>query len=208
MTRDQMQSVHDDIAFMRALAEEGSQAPLLGGGVTASAGLIFGAAAVVHWMIQEHVLQVPALGIMAAWLIAGCLFAGAMMVVLRRVAAMPGAGSPLNRAVGSAWSGVGFAIFVSFLGLAAMAYSVKNPIIFNAFPVLILALYGAAWSVAADFSRKGWIRVVALASFVGAVVMGLMATSSMQMLAYAAALLLLAFVPGLLLLRQEPSDTI
>ena len=42
MTRDQMQSVHDDIAYMKALAQEGRQAPLLGGFILISAGLIFG----------------------------------------------------------------------------------------------------------------------------------------------------------------------
>jgi hypothetical protein len=57
-------------------------------------------------------------------------------------------------------------------------------------------------------SGKTWIRLVALASFAGAVLMGLLTNHPMQMLAYAGALLLLAFVPGLILLRQEPSDTI
>ncbi len=33
MTRDQVQSVHDDIAYMKALAQEGRRAPLLGGSV-------------------------------------------------------------------------------------------------------------------------------------------------------------------------------
>ena len=36
MTRDQVQSVHDDIAYMKALAQEGRQAPLLGGRIPVS----------------------------------------------------------------------------------------------------------------------------------------------------------------------------
>jgi hypothetical protein len=57
-------------------------------------------------------------------------------------------------------------------------------------------------------SQKPWIRGVALASFAAAVGMGLLAGHPHQMLAYAGSLILLAFLPGLILLRQEPSDTI
>ena len=39
---DQNQAIRDDIAFMRALAEEGRQTPLLGGSVLVAVGLIFG----------------------------------------------------------------------------------------------------------------------------------------------------------------------
>ncbi|MBX3479804.1 MAG: hypothetical protein KF842_05350 [Caulobacter sp.] len=208
MTKDQLQSVRDDIAFMRALAEEGSQVPLLGGGVTAAAGLIFGLASVMHWLIQTGVVQVSSWALLINWVVSGCIFGVVCAVIVRRSSRLPGASSTVNRAVNSAWSAVGFSIFVIFLGLFAVAWATKAYQVFATFPVVILALYGAAWSVAADLTQKGWIRVVALASFAGAVLMGVMATSPHQMLAYAAALLLLAFVPGVILLRQEPSDTI
>lgn len=208
MTKDQLQSVRDDIAFMRALAEEGSQVPLLGGGVTAAAGLIFGAASIIHWLIQTGVLRLSSWFFLINWVAAGCVFGVVCTLIIRRSNRRPGASSAVNRAVGSAWSAVGFAIFVIFLGLFAVAWTTKAYMVFATFPVVILALYGSAWSVAADMTHRVWIRVVALASFAGAVLMGLMATSPHQMLAYAGALLLLALVPGLILLRQEPSDTI
>ena len=208
MTKDQIQSVRDDIAFMRALAEEGAQTPLLGGGVTLAAGTIFAVAAAVHWAIIERVLQLPEWALMVNWFGFGAVFGVICHLLIKRGNAQPGANSSVNKATGSAWSAVGFAIFTMFLALFAMAWVTKNAAIFNVFPVLILALYGAAWSVAADLSGKVWIRIVALGSFAAAVAMGLLATSSYLMLAYAAALLLLAAVPGFILLRQEPSDTI
>ncbi|WGM38450.1 hypothetical protein [Caulobacter sp. NIBR1757] len=208
MTKDQIQSVRDDIAFMRALAEEGTQVPLLGGGVTLAAGIIFAAASVVHWAITEQVLRVPDWALMINWLGFGALFGVICHLLVKRVTTQPGANSSVNKATGSAWSAVGFAIFTMFLALFAMAWVTKNGAIFNVFPVLILALYGSAWSVAADLSGKTWIRLVALGSFASAVVMGLLAASPYLMLGYAAALLLLAALPGFILLRQEPSDTI
>lgn len=44
MTREDIQSVHDDIAYMRALATDGRRAPLLGGSSLIAAGLLFGSA--------------------------------------------------------------------------------------------------------------------------------------------------------------------
>lgn len=208
MTKEQLQDVRADIAFMRALAEEGAQAPLLGGGITAAAGLIFGLASVVHWLIQSDILQVSPWFFMANWIGAGAIFGIACTLLIKRAKGQPGMQSAMNRATSSAWSAVGFAIFVTFLGMMAVAWTSKSETVFYLFPVMILALYGAAWTVAADFTRKGWIRLVALASFAAAVLMGLMTNHPMQMLAYAAALFVLAFVPGLVLLRQEPSDTI
>jgi len=43
MTRD-TQTIQDDIAYMRALAQEGRHAPLLAGPVLVTAAVIFGAA--------------------------------------------------------------------------------------------------------------------------------------------------------------------
>ncbi len=208
MTKDQIQSVRDDIAFMRALAEEGSQVPLLGGGVTLAAGLIFGAAAVIHWLLVEGILKASPWALMIDWIGSGMIFGIVCYLLVRRGNAQPGASSSVNRATGSVWSAVGLAIFTMFLALMAMAWIMQSPAIFNVFPVLILALYGAAWTVAADLSGQLWIRTVALGSFIAAVVMALLATSSFLMLAYAAALLLLAALPGYILLRREPSDTI
>jgi len=47
-----MQSVRDDIAFMRALAEEGRSTPLLGGAIMLTAGLVFGGASLAHFIIS------------------------------------------------------------------------------------------------------------------------------------------------------------
>ena len=39
-----------DIAWMRRLAEEGSQAPMQGGSILMTAGLSYGVASIVHWL--------------------------------------------------------------------------------------------------------------------------------------------------------------
>lgn len=205
MTEDNMQGLRDDIAFMRDLAHEGGNTPLLFGGVMVAAGAIFGIASVGHWLIATGVLRLAPWWFMVNWLVAAGVFGLVCTRVVRRAGTRHGSNSSANRATGAAWSGVGFAIFASWVGLVAMAVTTGDWRVMNAFPVLILALYGAAWFVAGEMSRQGWLKLVALASFVAAVALGALAASPHLMLAYAACLLLLAVGPGMALIRREPA---
>ncbi|MDP2260775.1 MAG: hypothetical protein Q8J89_13775 [Caulobacter sp.] len=208
MTDDKMQNLKDDIAFMTALAREGSSTPLLFGRVMVSAGLIFGLGSVGHWMIDSGVLQVSPWFFMVNWLGAAALFGVAMTLILRRARSQPGFNAGVNKATGAAWSGVGFAIFAAWLGMTAIGLTSGNWQVMDVFPVLIFALYGAAWFVAGVLSGAGWIKLTALGSFAGAVLMGALSGTSWLMLGYAAGLLLLAVLPGLILMRQEPTDIV
>lgn len=208
MTEEKIQNLKDDIAFMRALAQEGSTVPLLFGGNMVAAGLIFGAGSIGHWLIESGTLIVPAWAYLVNWLGAGALFAVVCSVMIRRSRSRPGFSAGVNKATGSAWSGVGFAIFAMWLGIMAYGYRTQDWEVMNIFPVIIFGLYGAAWLVAGDMTGKGWIKLVALGSFAGAVLMGFLSGTDHQMLGYAACLFLLAVAPGLVLMRQEPSDTV
>jgi hypothetical protein len=208
MTDETIQSLKDDIAFMRALAQEGSSVPLLFGGNLVAAGLIFGAAAVAHWLISSGTVVAPDWMLMVVWLGAGAVFGVVCWAVVQRAKGRPGFNTSVNRATGAAWSGIGFAIFAMWLGLTAYAMRTHNWEVMNVLPTLILALYGAAWSVAAAMSSKRWLQLVAWGSYAGAVVMGAFTGSDAQMLAYAGCLLLLAVLPGWLLMRQEPADIV
>ncbi|MDP8915737.1 MAG: hypothetical protein M3M95_00760, partial [Pseudomonadota bacterium] len=66
---------------------------------------------------------------------------------------------------------------------------------------VILALYGAAWSVAGAMTGKTWIKATAGASLLLAIGVAWLTGEAEQPLAYAAALFLVALLPGLVLLR-------
>lgn len=203
-----MKAIRDDIAFMRALAEEGRQAPLLGGSMLVAAGAIYGTASIFQWAVLAGVLQLPSVALMVIWGIAVALHLVMVAVLKRGMSAKPGAGSSGNRAMGNAWMGVGWGCFVIFFALGLASWKTRDVNLINFSPSIVLALYGAAWSVAAAMSRATWLKVVAVASFVGAVLIALLMGSLWIWLAYAAALYLLALVPGLVLMRQEPSDIV
>jgi hypothetical protein len=205
---DEMKAIRDDIAFMRALAEEGRQAPLLGGGMLVAAGVIFGLASLFQWATGMGVLRISPWGPIIVWVGSGLIFAVFATLIIRRSRGQPGAQATVNRATGSAWSAVGFSMFVIWVGLAVIAYRTRNAAVIQVFPLIILALYGAAWSIAASMTHNGWMRVTSLGCFAAAMGLGFLADSPHMLLAYAACLAVFAILPGLALMRQEPSDIV
>ncbi|MBC6981638.1 hypothetical protein [Caulobacter sp. 17J80-11] len=208
MTDDQIQTIRDDIAFMKAMAEEGRRAPLLGGAILANAGAIFAGASVANWAIGTGRLAVGPMGYFVVWGFAMVAFVVALVVLTRRVKRQPGASTPANRAFGTAWSAAGFAIFALWVALMVADWRLQTHLVWMLFPSMILALYGLGWSVSAAMSGQKWLNVVAIGAFVGAPALAWFAGEPEQYLAYAAALLLLAAVPGMLLMRKEPSDIV
>lgn len=208
MTDDKIQTLKDDIAFMRALAQEGSSAPLLGGSILVAAGLIFGAASVVHWTVITGILAVSPWAFPIIWFGAMALFMVSLAVLNRRMRGRSGASSPGNRASGVAWASVGWSILAIGLSLMIIAIRVRSEIPMLVFPSLILGLYGMGWSVAAAMSKKRWLWMTAIGSYAGALLMAWFSIEPAVYLVYGAALLLLASLPGYLLMRQELSDTI
>ncbi|MBX7248784.1 MAG: hypothetical protein K1X35_06970 [Caulobacteraceae bacterium] len=209
MTDDQIQSVKDDIAFMRALAAEGQRTPLLGGSILAAAGLIFGVASLAYWALLTGILQLPhGWGSFGIWMGALAIFFGVLAVLNRRIGGKPGARSPANKASGAAWSAVGFSIFALALGYGFAGWRLQSEDVMMTFPSVIFALYGAGWAVASAMSAKKWLWWVALGSWAMSPVLGWFAGQDALYLVYAAGLFGLTLIPGVVLLRQEPSDIV
>lgn len=206
---DQTHSLRDDIAFMRALAEEGRQSPLLGGSVLAAAGLIFGTANGLGLLLQATHARPPAWMSAALPLGALALFMGALALIRRRIAGRPGAGSPANRATAAAWRGIGWAILVLVSGLLLAAWRLGDWRLVMCLPILVFALYGAGFHIAARMSRQAWLSLVSWASY-GASLGGaaLVDRPLAANALFTAGLFLLVALPGVALMRQAPSDIV
>lgn len=208
MTDDQIKSLRDDIAYMKAMAEEGSRGPLLGGAILVAAGLIFGAGAVAHWAIDTGVLDLPPVAFSYLWIGAGLVFLAVLFTLSRRLGGRPGAMSPANRAAGTAWMGVGLAIFALGISIAVISIKLRDPLPTVMFPPMIFALYGAGWAVSAAMSGQRWMWWVAIGGWAAAPLIAWFTGEPVQYLIYAAGLLLLTTLPGLVMMRQEPSDVV
>lgn len=205
---DQDQTLQHDLEYLKALARDGRDAPLLGGLVLVVAGLSFSGASLAAYLLQTERISADPSWRGLVWLVALVIFFIGLAAAKSRAVRQPGALAPSNRAVGGVWRAVGWSIFAMAMSLAAMGWRQHSfaPAIF--FAPFIMAVYGIGWAVAATMARKTWIWLVTGGCFVATIVMGALAGDPEQFLAYAAALILLAAAPGVVLLRGEPASTI
>lgn len=203
MMTDKIEDPAADIAWMRKLAEEGRDAPLLNGPILVAAAVIFGAANLAQWAVQSGALVVDPMVQLWVWLGAGAVFGLALYVLIQRASRKPGYGSHGNKAVGAAWSALGFGIFVTWLSLMAMGFGSGDWTAMWAMPSVVATAYGSAWIVSGAVSGRRWMTVIGLASYAGAVLFGALIGDSAIYLAFAVFMLATALVPGLVLMRQE-----
>ncbi|WP_417232813.1 hypothetical protein [Brevundimonas sp.] len=208
MTDNHHSTAQDDIAYMRAMAQEGRQAPLLNGPILVAAGLIFGVANLVQWAIVSDRIVVDPVVMLWVWLTAGVVFTGALIVLIRRASRKPGYGSTGNKAVGAAWSALGFGIFVMWLSLMAVGFSSGNWELMWAMPSIVATTYGTAWMVSSAFSSQRWMTLVGLVSYAGAIACGALIGNPAIYLVFSSLMVLTGLVPGLALMRQEPAEVI
>jgi hypothetical protein len=201
---DDVKAIRDDLAFLRALAEDGRHTPLLGGSILATAGGCYGSASLIQWLILSGVLDVSPVWLFGLWALAVAIHLTIQSVLIGKVASKPGAGSSANRASRDVWTAIGLGCFVLMIAVGVASWKARTDVLIGFAPSIILVLYGAAWWVAGSVSKLAWIRAVAVASFAAAIAMGLLIGSTWVWLAYALALFLLALAPGLTLMRQEP----
>ena len=207
MTRD-AQTIHDDIAYMRALAHEGRHAPLLAGPVLVAAAIIFGMANVGQWALLSGVIDASPWAPVWLWIGAGLVFGAALSVLTARMKGKPGFNSSGNRAVGAAWSAVGYGIFVTWLGLMAMGLKSGDWSVMMTMPTIVFVAYGSAWMIAGAMTRVRWMTVTGLLSYIGAIAVGWFAGDTTMYLVFTVMIFAVALVPGLILMRQEPSEIV
>lgn len=195
-----------DIAWMKTLAEEGAKSPPHGGSILFAAGLIFGTASLAHWTVITGLIDASPSAYGAIWAAAGVAFLAALVVLIRRLKAQGGVETAANRAFGTVWSALGWGIFSLFTSLMMLdlAQSAQADVAAwsLAVPSIIISFYGIGWAVSATMLRQKMMWVLAVAAFVAAPALALIAGSAHQYLAYSAALFLLIGLPGYLLMRD------
>ena len=198
------QSAREDIAFMRALAEEGARRPILGGSILLATGLIWGAACFGDWLVM---INPPPQGanVWSTWIDVGGLAAQFLAIAVLVASLRRDRRGPLDRTnlvFARVWNAVGFAIMACLASFFLSAWLAHRPEVFFGYPTVILALYGVGWVVTASTSNARWTWGVALLSFVFAIAAGAFVGNVNLTLLFAVAIILLLAVPGAILIRQ------
>lgn len=192
-------TLHDDIAYMKSLAEDGGR-PVVNGTALFWAGLVFGGAAVVHYLCLAGFITVGNPWYQAAiWVGAGVVYGIVCAITLRGKGRETG---PAAKAVNSVWAAIAVSVMVLLLCLTTAGARLETLEAQTALIApAILILYGIGWWVAAVVSGQGWLKLVCAGCFVAAPLVAFLGGQAEQMLAYAACLGLFAIVPGFLLMR-------
>lgn len=207
MTRDQVDSVQSDIAYLKQLANEGRDAPVLVGPVLVAASIIFGIPSLFQWAVIAGVLTVNPWAILTVWIVAGVVFAGVLTMIIRKMDTKAGAETIRNRTIGAAWSACGYSIFAGWLALMAYGFSTGSWAPMSLMPTLVMIAYGSAWLIAGLIVERRWMAGVGLLSYAGAVALAWFANTHMVFGVYIVLLLAVALMPGLYLMRQSREQT-
>ena len=196
------QSLQDDLAFMRQLAEGGpaSSQPQFGAAYLAG-GLIYGAQCLFNWGQIEGWIRLPP----GPSLVISLGFTGVFLAVMVALTWAYRGAQPrglTNRAVAAAFAGAGLsncALIAVFATVAARHHSLT---IWLLYPTVVFALQGAVWFVVAMLRRRLWMGAVALGWWTSAVGLGLTIDSTAYVAVCGLSLILWMALPGVLMLRQ------
>lgn len=203
MTREEMLS---DLSYARTLAEEGRQAPLIGGSYLVLFGVLLAVAYVAQWAMLSGQLPLSAAGWI--WLSFGLLAFIGSFALRARVRRLPGASSIGNRADRAVWRGVSIAILVVVVGAIAQAnvngsFGATNMIMGAGF-----GLYGVALYVSAQIGGHRWLASFAYLSWLISGVLWAFMNEPWAYLVAAAGSVLVLLVPGVVSMRAEPSNVV
>jgi hypothetical protein len=193
-----------DLAFMKALVEEGGRSQMIGGSVFVAGGSLYGLQCLVHWTqtvgithLSDTFMLFFVIGITAAFLLA-------LGIVLwrHRKAVQHAVGT---RALNAAFNAAGLGNLVLCAVFGLVAWQEKNETIWLLYPVTISVAQGCAWFVAYMVNRRLWLASVSVGWYATAVGLGLLIGTDRladYILLLAVALLLLMAVPGGMMMHQ------
>lgn len=114
----------------------------------------------------------------------------------------------LSRAATATWSGAFIAMVTTVIGFRIFTQNqLPTDAVYASYlmPPMLLVLWGSAWWVTAILNDRRWLLLVATGSFSAAIAMAIVGNSplSLSLPLAAACLLLLAFLPAVILMRQR-----
>ncbi len=202
-----------ELAYVRALAEEGRDAPLIGGFYYLLWGGLMGAAALAAFLLATGAVSLGPVNIFSVWITAGLIGWAASLLHDRRSGAKPGALTIGNRTAQAVWFSVG--VFMTLLWIAIIfahdnftALGVPPYFLFSMMFPAAFGLYGVAFYASAVAARLDWLKWFSLVSWGFSVACVFLAGSNYQFLAGAIGSLVCAALPGFLLMRDEPKEIV
>jgi hypothetical protein len=192
---DSSDTKQDDLNFLRRLAEAGQDAPLTMGPYLIAGGGWFGLASLAIGLAQLGAIPGGVNAVLGqAMLIAVVGFAVTLFMLIRRERGR--VQNTTNDTLGAAWSAVGWGIFFFVVAISLVVARTGEEYLLNSISLVVLTLYAMAWKLSAEVSRKSWMNAIVGLTVISLLIVAVSIGSMFSWLAYAAALLLSAVLPG------------
>jgi hypothetical protein len=196
-------TIKDDITYLRQLAEQGRNAPILGGVFLACAGVIFGIASFVQWGMALRGVQ-GATPTIELWGGATVLFALAWLLFFLRTRANGVTATGIsNKSFTAAWLSAGIGNTAAGIGVAIAGMVSHSSTVMLAYPPMVFGFYGTAWLVAGILVQRSWMLGTAAVAYLFAIILALLSMRVWLLPAMGVALFVTLTIPGLLLMREK-----
>jgi len=195
---------HEDLAYVRQLAESGARAPLIGGRFMAWWGLLISIAwTAQHFAVNGEIGDGSSIfGII--WFSYSIVGVAGQLALARSMPPKAGAGSAGNMASRSVWAAGAAAILSMVVGVAALASSGIGYQVFDWIVPVAFAVYACALIVTGSLAGE---RIAVLAGAGAVVMVGLFTAFILHADRYlfaAAGAAATVLLPGVLLMLREP----
>lgn len=204
------QSVSSDLAYLKDLAEAGKNAPLLGGRFLAWWGSLVSFAYLGHYLISQGFagLGPSALGIM--WGVFIALGLGGHFIMVRTFpASKPGAASMGNKVSQTVWMAGGMTLCSYFVGVTLKSVLQGEPSIGFVWSVpIVLGVYGLCQLTAGLLANSRALVLAGWGAIFSVGVAVIFSGSNAVWIVGAITAVLTVFLPGLILMRGEPAETV
>lgn len=203
-----------DLAYVRSLAEEGRDTPLVGGLYYVIWGGLMGLAALIVYLHLIDVIAIELAGGFAPWIVAGAIGWVLSFTLGPRTGAKPGAQTLGNKTAFSVWLAVGIFMTLLFVGMMlthqkyANAFGAPGYFLFTFMFPVAFGVYGIAFFATATAARLTWLRWFAVLAWGFSLISLFLMGSAHQLLVGAVGTFVCAALPGIILMRREPSEIV
>ncbi|MEM5516492.1 hypothetical protein WNY37_05995 [Henriciella sp. AS95] len=204
------QSLTDDLSYLRDLAESGQTAPLLGGRFLAWWGGLVTIAYLAHYAIAADVFGLPDTAFAWMWGAFGVIgFGGFKIMQATFPKSKPGASSVGNQISAVIWMAGGMVLFSFFAGVIIRSIMEGQASIGFLWSVpLVLGIYGICQLTSGLLAKSRPLMIAGWGAIASSGVAAIFTGSNTVWLVGAVVAALTVFLPGLILMRQEPSEVV
>lgn len=200
------------LAEMKALAEEGRDAPLINGVMNVLWGGVIGVAALISFLNISGVIKLNTMGSYLIWIVAFVIGWVLSFVYGPKTSRKRGAATIGNRTASAVWFSVGIAMtgtwfLLMFLHDDFTHIGVPPYFLFQMMFPLSFLLYGVALFATATAARTPWLNWFAVAAWAFAGAAFMLMGSGYQMLLAVAGSFICSVLPGLILMRGESQES-